>query len=96
MIKNILAGLPDEATKFLIDNSKDLLSKRVFDRVGPIGALELYEYDLVDGLLAKEFVQTIIESNSNQNIYFIGLKVGANMIYWKASEITNYLKCGIV
>lgn len=91
MIKNVLAGLPEEATKFLIDHSKDLLTKRVFDRVGPIGALELYEYDLLDGTLAKEFVQTIIESNSKQNIYFVGLRVGTHTFTWKSIEISEYI-----
>lgn len=91
MIKNVLAGLPDEATKFLIDNSKDLLSKRIFDRVGSIKALELYEYDLVDGTVAKEFCQTIIESNSNQNIYFVGLITNKRSIVWKSSDITEYI-----
>ena len=91
MIKNILSGLPDEATKFLIDNSKDLLSKRIFDRVGPIKALEIYEYDLVDGSTAQEFCQTIIESNSNQNIYFIGLIVGTKMFYWNSSDISEHM-----
>ena len=91
MIKNVLAGLPDEATKFLIDNSKDLLTKRIFDRVGPINALELYEYDLVDGSMAKEFCQTIIESNTKQNIYFVGLKIGNETIVWKSQEIKNHI-----
>lgn len=90
MIKNVLAGLPEEATNYLVKNTKDLLIKKVFDRVGPIGALELYQYELIDGGVAQEFCQTIIKSN-NKNLYFVGLKINKQMIVWKSKELKDYL-----
>lgn len=91
MIKNVSAGLPEEAIQLLNDYSEKFLDKKIFDRTGPIKALELYEYKLKNNVVAQEFCQEVIEIN-NKFIYFIGLKVNKKTIVWKSKELKEFIK----
>ena len=77
---NVNMGLDSVAKTFLKLRSDQSVEPIVYNRAGKYKSIKLNRYKLLDGTHAYEYLQMMLENETGQILYFIGLRLKKNLL----------------
>ena len=93
---NVNMGLDSVAKTFLKLRSDQSVEPIVYNRAGKYKSIKLNRYKLLDGTHAYEYLQMMLENETGQILYFIGLRLKKKSFEWPTSKMLKKVKKTLV